>query len=86
VTCNDKPIPGDTIVSVNPSVLNPASDKINSGDYGRVSLNVKWFDTGTNKGVTFYLNSVLFLERGERIDGRTSGRDDFADELGAMEF
>lgn len=85
VSCNDKPLPGVNIVSANPA-FNPSADKINSGDYGKASLNAYWFDTGTNKGVTFGLNNVLFLERGERIDGRTAGTDDFADELGAMEF
>ena len=77
VSSNEKP----GIVSLDPS-FNPATDKINSGDWAKVSLNAFWFDTGTNKGVTFGLNNVLFMERGERIDGRTSATDDFADEIG----
>ena len=81
VSSNDKP----NIVTIDPG-FNPATDKINSGDWGKVSLNAFWFDTGTNKGVTFGLNNVLFMERGERIDGRTAATDDFADELGGMDF
>ena len=77
VSSNEKP----GVVSLD-SGFNPAADKINSGDYAKVSLNAFWFDTGTNKGVTFGLNNVLFMERGERIDGRTSAVDDFADEIG----
>lgn len=77
VTSNEKP----GIVSLDPA-FNPAADKINSGDWAKVSLNAFWFDTGTNKGVTFGLNNVLFMERGERIDGRTSAIDDFAEEIG----
>jgi len=57
---------------------NPLMEKINSGDYGRVSLNAYYF-TGTNKGVTFGLGNVQLLERGERIDGRTSAADDFSE-------
>ena len=72
VSSNDRP----EIVDAN---LNVMTEKINSGDYGRVSLSCKWFDTGSNKGVTYYLNNVMFLERGERIDGRTSAAEDFAE-------
>ena len=71
VSSNDKP----GIVDEN---LQPMMEKIVSGDYGRVSLNAYWFDSGTNKGVTFGLNNVQFIEGGKRIDGRTSAVDDFA--------
>lgn len=57
----------------------PLLEQINSGDYGRVSLNAYWFDTGANKGVTFGLNNVQLLERGERIDGRTDAVTDFGE-------
>lgn len=77
VSANEKP----GILSLVPG-FNPTTDKANSGDYAKVSLTAFWFDTGTNKGVTFGLNNVLLLERGERIDGRTSAADDFADEIG----
>ena len=77
LSANEKP----GIVSLDPA-FNPAADKINSGDWAKVSLNAFWFDTGSNKGTTFGLNNVLFIERGERIDGRTSAIDDFADEIG----
>lgn len=69
VASNEKP----EIVDEN---LQPMMDKINSGDYGRVSLNAYYF-SGKNKGVTFGLNNVMFLERGERIDGRTDAATDF---------
>jgi len=77
VSANEKP----GILSLVPG-FNPTMDKANSGDYAKVSLTAFWFDTGTNKGVTFGLNNVLLLERGERIDGRTSAADDFAEEIG----
>ncbi len=77
VSANEKP----GILSLIPG-FNPTTDKANSGDYAKVSLTAFWFDTGTNKGVTFGLNNVLLLERGERIDGRTSAADDFAEEIG----
>lgn len=77
VSANEKP----GILSLVPG-FNPTTDKANSGDYAKVSLTAFWFDTGTNKGVTFGLNNVLLLERGERIDGRTSAADDFAEEIG----
>lgn len=77
VSSNEKP----GILSLDAG-FNPAADKIASGDWGKVSLNAFWFDTGTNRGVTFGLNNVLFMERGERIDGRTSAADDFAEEVG----
>lgn len=69
VASNERP----EIVDAN---LAPMMEKINSGDYGRVSLNAYYF-TGKNKGVTFGLNNVMFLERGERIDGRTDAATDF---------
>ena len=77
LSANEKP----GILSLIPD-FNPATDKANSGDYAKVSMTAFWFDTGTNKGVTFGLNNVLLVERGERIDGRTSAADDFADEIG----
>lgn len=80
VACGSNEKPG--ILSLDPT-FNPQADRINSGDFGKASLNAFWFDTGTNKGVTFGLNNVLFLRRGERIDGRTSATDDFADEIGS---
>lgn len=77
VSSNEKP----GIVTIDPA-FNPAVDKINSGDYGKVMLNAYWFDTGSNRGVTFGLGNVLFVKRGDRIDGRTDAVDDFAEEIG----
>jgi len=77
VSSNEKP----GFLSLDAS-FNPAADKVRSGDFGKVSLNAYYFEVSGKKGVTFGLNNVLFMERGERIDGRTSAADDFAEEVG----
>ena len=61
--------------------LNEVLDKtsIVSGDYGRVSINAYGYDVSGNRGVSFGLNNVQFIERGEPLGGRTRAEDDFAD-------
>ena len=62
--------------------LNPILDStaVYSGCYGRVSINAFPFAAKGNKGVSFGLNNVQFLEDGEPLGGRTRAEDDFADE------
>ena len=72
VSANDKP----GIVDEN---LQPMMEKINSGDYVRADLGGFWFETSGNKGVSFGINNVQFLERGERIDGRQDAATAFAE-------
>jgi hypothetical protein len=48
------------------------------GMFGKVSLNFATYDTGTNKGVTCYINNVLALTGGTRTSGRANADDDFA--------
>lgn len=59
--------------------LQPMMEKINSGDYIRADLGAFWFETSGNKGVSFGINNVQFLERGERIDGRQDAATAFAE-------
>lgn len=61
--------------------LNEIMDKtaIVSGDYGRVSINAYGYDVSGNRGVSFGLNNVQFLEKGEPLGGRARASDDFAD-------
>jgi len=58
--------------------LQTLMEPIKSGDYGRVSLNAYGFDTAGNRGVTFGLQNVQLLERGESLSGRTDAATDFA--------
>lgn len=39
-----------------------------SGDYGRMSVAAAEYDTGSNKGVTLYLNGIKLLERRAQSD------------------
>lgn len=62
--------------------LNPILDstQVYSGCYGRVSINAYPYSQKGNKGVSFGLNNVQFLEDGEPLGGRTRAEDDFADD------
>ncbi len=54
------------------------STEIYSGCYARVSLNFYPFDKKGNKGVAAGLNSVVKVQDGEFLGGRSSAQDDFA--------
>lgn len=56
------------------------SNEVYSGCYARVSLNFYPFDIKGNKGVAAGLNSVIKVQDGEFLGGRSSMQDDFADE------
>lgn len=61
--------------------LNPVLDttQVYSGCYARVSMNAFPYSTSGNKGISFGLNNVQFLEDGPALGGRTRAEDDFAD-------
>lgn len=54
-------------------------EPIKSGDYGRASLRAYGYDNEGKKGVTFGLNNLQLLERGESLSGQSSAEDDFAE-------
>lgn len=53
------------------------SSQIYSGCYARVSINAFPYSVKGNKGVSFGLNNVQFLEDGEPLGGRSRAEDDF---------
>lgn len=61
--------------------LNPVmdADQVYSGVYARVSINAFAFNTSGNKGVSFGLNNVMVLGRGDRLSGGATAEDDFAE-------
>lgn len=52
-----------------------------SGDYCRVSIGASGYDRNGNSGVTFYLNNVQVLGKGEPLSGRSRAEDDFGDDF-----
>lgn len=53
-------------------------DDVQSGDYGRVSINAYVYDQSANKGVGFGLNNVQLLEKGKGFKGeQKSAAEDF---------
>jgi hypothetical protein len=54
------------------------SQDIVSGDYGRVSLNAYAYDQAGNKGVSYGLNNIMLLSKGESLGGaKPSAASDF---------
>jgi hypothetical protein len=54
------------------------SDDIASGDYGRVSLNAYAYSQAGNNGVSFGLNNIMLVAKGEPLGGaRPSAAADF---------
>lgn len=62
--------------------LNPILDStaVYSGCYARVSINAFPYSNSGNKGISFGLNNVQFLDDGEPLGGRTRAEDDFGDD------
>jgi hypothetical protein len=54
--------------------------QVYSGCYARVSINAFPYSNSGNKGISFGLNNVQFLEDGEPLGGRSRAEDDFADD------
>lgn len=50
-----------------------------SGCYFRASVNPFAFEVDGNKGVALGLNNLLLVKKGERLDGRMSAEQEFAD-------
>lgn len=63
---------------------NGGEDKVYSGCYAKVSLNVYGFNTPV-PGISAGLNNVLKTRDGERFGGAAPAEDDFADELKEIE-
>ena len=54
------------------------SQDIVSGDYGRVSLNAYAYDQAGNKGVSYGLNNIMLLAKGDSLGGaKPSAASDF---------
>lgn len=66
--------------------LNPVmeADQVYSGVYARVSINAFAFNTSGNKGVSFGLNNVMVLGKGDRLSGGATAEQDFADLAGDL--
>ena len=59
-------------------ILDPSG--VESGDYGRVSINFYPFSVNGNRGIAAGLNNVQLLEKGEPLSGASSAAEDFATE------
>tara|TARA_R110002020_G_scaffold238246_2_gene450705 strand:- start:618 stop:1178 length:561 start_codon:yes stop_codon:yes gene_type:complete len=64
-------------------ILDPG--EINWGDFGRVSASIYSYDN-VSKGVSFGLNNVQWLYKGEPLGSRTRAEDDFNDDFKAPEM
>ena len=56
-----------------------SQDDFYSGCYARASISAFAYDTAQNKGCSFGLNNLMKTGDGERLDGRASAEDDFAE-------
>ena len=54
-------------------------DELYPGCYGYISVNFYVFDASGNKGIACGLNNVMKVVEGERLAGRPSANEDFAD-------
>jgi hypothetical protein len=59
----------------NAAVTEP--DAFMSGDYCRVAMSAYAYEKGGNKGVSFGLNNIMVLEKGEPLGTVTRAQDDF---------
>lgn len=65
------------VIGSDGSELREASQFV-SGDYGRASIVAFAYDQAVNKGVSFYLQNLMFMDKGEAFGGgRASASDDF---------
>jgi len=60
------------------------STAVYSGCYARVSINAFPYSQSGNKGISFGLNNVQFLDDGPALGGRSRAEDDFADDEGLL--
>lgn len=61
------------------AVTDPA--EFQSGDYGKASISLFAYNKNGNSGIGVGLNSIFFMEEGERLTGASSAQADFADEV-----
>jgi len=75
------------ILNLNGSVA--SDDDIDAKGYSgcifHVSINISAYVKGNSKGVTSYLNNVMLVAEGERLDGGKSASADFEDDIKADE-
>lgn len=71
--------PPQIVDSEGQSIL--TAQEFGSGDYGRVSVTAYGYDQKVNRGVSFWLNNIQFLEKGDALDGRSDAAQDFAKPL-----
>lgn len=72
------------VIGADGSELRDASTFV-SGDYGRASIVAFAYDQAVNKGVSFYLQNLMFMDKGESFGGgRSSASDDFGVKSSAM--
>lgn len=74
INANSKQKPGVVDASVQP-ILD--ASELQSGDYGRVSLNFYAYNQEGNKGIGAGLQNVQLLAKGEPLSGRSRAEDDF---------
>jgi len=78
-SASDKQNPPGVIDENRETVLDP--HLVKSGDWGRVSITVFTYDK-PSPGVSFGLNNVQWLERGEPVGSRAAPEEDFKDAWG----
>ncbi len=74
ISCKCDQMPG--VVDENRQPILIANEFV-SGDYGRVSVTAYAYSQMGNHGVTFWLNNLQRLEKGEPLGGKSSPEDDF---------
>lgn len=63
-------------------VLDPS--EVYSGVYARLSVNAFAYNAQGSKGVTFFLNNVMVLGKGEALAGGATAEDDFSSFANAL--
>lgn len=77
--CNSKTKPGILMVLNGQKIPVTSEDEFYSGCYGRAVVNFFPFDAKGNKGIGVGLNNLLKTDDGERLGGKDSAENDFAD-------
>lgn len=81
VWCKEQPLIGDADKQ---EILD--EDEFYSGCWGRASIMLSGFEKDGNMGISAYLHSVQKLRDGDRLSGRDSLENDFADDVDDDEF
>lgn len=72
---SDKTRPGIVDANLQP-VIDP--EEVYSGVWARLSVNAYAYNSQGTKGVTFFLNNVMVLGKGEALAGGATAEDDFS--------